>query len=370
MKKICFFAGDITRCGGTERAAVTLANALAKNGFEVGIVSLTECGQGGPADLLKDNVAQESLFRRPVRMLFGFAPSVWRLKNYLKRTRPDILIGVDIIQTLTALPAIRLAGLKHSCRYLAWEHFHYGVDLGCRARRISRKIAATHADAVVVLTETDRKQYLAAEPDTPVVCIPNMIPNLNETAEKTENVPDAPFILSVGRIVPQKGFDFIPAIAQQILPARPGWKWIILGAGPDREKIEADLSSRGLADRVIFAGTADPLPYYRTASILAMPSRFEGFPMTLLEAMRQGLPAVAFDCKCGPADMIADGQNGFLVPCGNTALMAEKLAFLMDHPAKREAMSATAKQLIARFEPACILPRWEELFRSMPEERK
>ena len=93
-----------------------------------------------------------------------------------------------------------------------------------------------------------------------------------------------------------------------------------------------------------------------------MTSRREGLPMVLLEAMAIGLPAVAYDCPTGPRDLIADGVDGYVVPDGDEAALAARLAALMDDPEARRRMGEAARAKAAEYDVARIAERWEALF--------
>jgi glycosyltransferase involved in cell wall biosynthesis len=98
------------------------------------------------------------------------------------------------------------------------------------------------------------------------------------------------------------------------------------------------------------------------ASIFAMSSRKEGFPMVLLEAMSVGLPVVAYDCPTGPSDIVSEDVDGYVVPDGRTRLMAEALGRLMEDDDRRRRFGEGALEKVKRYDLAAIAGRWEELF--------
>ena len=103
------------------------------------------------------------------------------------------------------------------------------------------------------------------------------------------------------------------------------------------------------------------------ASILASSSRYEGLPMVLLEAQSFGLPIVAFQCKCGPKDIVSDGINGYLVTEGDIAGMTQRLETLMKNETLRKRMGLKAKESASRFNEETIMKKWMYTFQTLKE---
>ena len=101
---------------------------------------------------------------------------------------------------------------------------------------------------------------------------------------------------------------------------------------------------------------------YRGVSVVAMSSRYEGLPMILLEAQAYGLPIVSFACKFGPADVVTDGSDGFLVPEGDIEALAQRLATVMEDDALRQRMGEAARKSSERYEEEGVMKKWETLF--------
>lgn len=358
MKTICFFTGDITRCGGTERAAVSLANALAERGtYRVLILSLWETARQ-PFFPLNAGVERHALFRTSGSLKLRGLAVFLRLRRFLKREKADAVIDADVILSLFSLPAAKSAG----CACISWEHFPKDENLGCLFRDTARSLAAKYARAVVVLSERDRQLYLAdGRTRTRVAAIPNMVP---EPPEETGfSGGPGPFLLSAGRLAPEKGFHRIPAIADTFLRTHEAWRWIILGEGPERSRIEEQIRAFHLEGRILLPGRTDPYPYYRRAAVFVMTSKFEGFPMTLLEAMSQGVPAVVYDSPGGSAEIA--GNGGCLAAPGDEAGMLREITRLADDPGLRAERSEAAKEAVRGFSKASVTDRWTELFREI-----
>ncbi len=161
---------------------------------------------------------------------------------------------------------------------------------------------------------------------------------------------DAKVIAGVGRLNPQKNFSLFLDIAAALAPRFPELRFLLAGEGPEESMLREKARTLGLADRIVFAGyVADTRQVYAAADILLMPSRFEGLPMTLLEAMAMGLPVVASKLD-GIAEVIEDGREGFLIESNDTHGFVERTASLLENPAKSSEVAANARAKIeARF---------------------
>jgi glycosyltransferase involved in cell wall biosynthesis len=169
-------------------------------------------------------------------------------------------------------------------------------------------------------------------------------------------------LLGLGRLAPEKGFDLLVRAFALVARSHPDWTLEILGEGKERTRLEALAGALGVRDRVSMPGSVvHPLPRLAAAHAFALPSRYEGFPNALLEAMACGLPVVAFDCQSGPREIIVHGQDGLLVRPGDTAEMALALDRLLGNAAERVRLGRNATEVTVRFAPETVLQRWSAL---------
>jgi glycosyltransferase involved in cell wall biosynthesis len=150
----------------------------------------------------------------------------------------------------------------------------------------------------------------------------------------------------------------------------PGWQLRIYGRGSLHGELTALIGRLGLTGRARLMGFSADLPQQlATGSVFAMSSRFEGFPMVLLEAMGCGLPPVSFDCPTGPGDIISSGRDGLLVPPRDVAALAAALEKMITDPALRRSAGLAAHRTVQQYSADRISQRWEDLFAELAAAR-
>ncbi|MFQ2917729.1 glycosyltransferase family 4 protein [Aeromonas allosaccharophila] len=324
MKRICFFIGDLNNSGGTERVSSVIASELQRRGYQVHMLSL-QCGNK-PFFELADGIHVSQLFTTVGRGMLRLPLAIVKLRHYLKQHQIDILIDVESMLALYALPAV--VGLK--VRHICWEHFNYNVDLGKASRRLARRLAACFADDIVTLTERDKSLWLAN-----TTCKANItaIPNPVTISLPTEiNPHKKKLFLAVGRLTYQKGFDLLLQAWAQVAPLHPDWRLRIVGDGEDKamlEKLRRDLNIEASTELV--PKTNNIAAHYQDAAFFVMSSRFEGLPLVLIEAQAYGVPIVSFDCDTGPAGIIKHGETGWLCATGDVSELSEKIRNSLRH---------------------------------------
>ena len=252
-------------------------------------------------------------------------------------------------------------------KLVAWEHFNFYETMGTKIRMPIRRRFTRKADAVVTLTREDKKYYTRAfrgktrivQIYNPIV-IPEKPPEYN-IYSKT--------IISVGRLARQKGFDFLIETAELVFAKHPDWEWLILGEGDQRQHLEAMLTKKRLDNVRLVGKVGNVEDYLSDAAIFVMTSRYEGFPLALVEAKAIGLPAVSFDCRTGPSELIEDGVNGFLIDCFDVEQMAERICELIEDRQKRLAFSKRALDNAEKMNYEMVTAQWKSLLESLLTQR-
>lgn len=352
--RICILEGDMSRCGGTERMAAWLANALCPT-HEVHMLSL-RLEKGNVFYSLQPKVTHEAVPPSPGKL--GILKQIRWIHNYLKSNQIDRVVNVDMGMGFYGI----LAAKGTSARVITWEHGNYYNNWGSRLFPHLRRYAAKKSDAVVLLTEKDRQNYHQnIKNHAPITVIGNPAVRHDHPYNLSSRT-----ILSVGHLLENKGYHRVVEIGKKILPARPDWKWVICGEGPERARLETAIREAGLEAQILLPGlTRDMDAQYQAAAIQVLTSDMEGLPMTLLEGKGWGLPLIAFDIMTGPSDIIANGVNGYLIEPFDLDAMADKLAALMDDVHLREKMSHVSVNGLEQYASEAITQQWQRLLKEI-----
>jgi glycosyltransferase involved in cell wall biosynthesis len=168
---------------------------------------------------------------------------------------------------------------------------------------------------------------------------------------------DTPLVGSIGRLVPQKGFSYLLRAMKQVCSRYPGAQCLIVGDGPLRAALEKECRDLGIASHVRFLG-AQPAPWTALANcdVIALPSIFEGLPLTLLEALTVGMPVVATQTG-GATEVVMHGRNGLLAPIRDAFALAQTLDRLLGDPQLREKFRAAGPPSVADYDLAPVTAR-------------
>jgi GalNAc-alpha-(1->4)-GalNAc-alpha-(1->3)-diNAcBac-PP-undecaprenol alpha-1,4-N-acetyl-D-galactosaminyltransferase len=169
-------------------------------------------------------------------------------------------------------------------------------------------------------------------------------------------------VLSVGRMSREKGFDLFLRAFALCAQRHEQWDLRIVGDGPERCWLSTLAEDLHISHRTHVDGpTRSPFTALQEADLFILPSRREGFPNVLLEAMACGLPVISFDCPSGPSEIISHGQNGLLVPAGDVQGLAAAMDRLMSSDSQRRQLAVNAVEVADRYRPERIFGMWDSL---------
>ncbi|MCU4566595.1 glycosyltransferase family 4 protein [Acinetobacter radioresistens] len=358
MKKICFLIGNLSSSGGTERVTTLIANNLVEySKYEISILSLVD-GKNPFFDL-NPGISIFSLNEKKISFKSNFLSTVWKIRKFLQEYEINTLIVVDTIACIFTIPALFGLKVKHIC----WEHFNFNNNNGIKLRDFSRKLAVKYCDHIITLTEKDKSVWLnnLKNINAQVTAIANPCPFSIQNHIKEKNTK---IVLAVGRLTHVKGFDILLEAWVQVNKAMPEWKLKIVGDGEDKLILSEFIKYNQLTASVELVGKTDNVSkYYKEAEIFCLSSRYEGFPMVLLETLAFGLPVISFDCETGPAEILAD-TDSILIPQDNINLFASSLINLMKNEEKRGLINPKSKEKAKLYQPQFIIQQWIKLLDS------
>jgi len=326
IERLALFLPDL-RGGGAERVIITLANHYAGRTQ----VDLVLCRASGA--LLHERASEVSIIDLGARSEYY---SLLPLANYLKRTRPNVLLSTLNVSSFAAVAAVKLSGvptrnviriantISHERRGWVKKKIEQALVKGLFPQA-SRLIAVSQGVAA------DFARYAGIPADRIQVIYNPVIAQtlLDQAAEPVDhpwfNPPDLPVLLAVGRLTEQKNYPLLIKAFAALQPDIPS-RLLILGEGELRPALTRLAGALGIADRVDLPGYApNPFAFMQKADCFVLSSDYEGLPNALIQAMACGCPVVSTDCPSGPREILRDGEYGHLTPVGDAAGLMDAL---------------------------------------------
>ncbi len=366
--------------GGAERTSLNLQDSLRRQGQFVRLGLLEARGEYLARVDANDYVLPQNRLLRavadrcppdsPQRALI----QVPLLMGMLRREKPDVVMSSMADVTLPLAFAFALMPWRRrATRWIAREGNHTRVVMerafpDPRLRRIVDKLirwSYRSADACLAISEGVARG-LVENYDVDRSCL-QVIPNpvdLDALREGANEPPPAGlpgrFIVGVGRLDHQKGFDLLLEAFAKIEDPELGL--VLVGRGPERDALKAKAENLGLGDRVHFPGFVEhPSAIVSRAELFCLSSRWEGFGHVIVEAMAVGCPVVVTDCEFGPAEIVESGESGLLVPPEDVDALAEALARLLANRGEAQRLAECARKRAENFGSNRIAARYWEL---------
>jgi len=346
--------------GGAERVISNLVNLYLDRGIDTTLVTL-DSPERNVAYSISPHVKQVNLYvsdrRSVVAKIITPIRRLFRLRQYIKRKRPSVVLS---FMTLTNILAI-VACIGLDVRRVVSERTNPARFSYSRMVDLLRKLTYRFANIVVVQTPEIVAWFQGRMKGTF-----HVIPNFISQEKIKTGLLRQPIIIAVGRLGPEKGFDVLINAFALLVDRFPEWRLEILGEGLQRSLLQSLINQHGLGNKVTLPGfVSNPGRYLSTAAIYVQPSRFEGFPNALLEAMANGAAVVA-SYEAGDM-LIQDGVNGLLVPADDIRQLSDALERLMKDPLLRDTLGGRALAVRETFSQARVIPLWDEaLFPGYP----
>lgn len=372
--RIAYVVFNLDGMGGTSRSAITQANALAGD-HDVRLVSITRSADRPHyaidpritvdylADAREDVLAEDDAARALSERESVLVPPRWdgQFSALTDVAMSAALPGLDADVVVTVTPALLAAvtQLVPDRAVLVHQEHRSSSD---RTSGLEPLLAfAPRADVVAMLTESTadwlRDQLGDLTPE--VVVMPNPLP-LGFTPRSRL---DGRLIVSAGRLAVEKQFTKLALAFGEIADQLPGWRLRIFGDGAQRNELRRQARKLGLYDRLELPGsTTDMAGEWAKASIAALTSRAEGFPLVLQEAMAAGVPVASFDCPSGPREIVEHDVNGLLVAPDSVAGMASALLRLATDDELRARLGAGALHSSRQYDARALAEQWVGIF--------
>ncbi len=353
------------RAGGAERVASLLCNFWVERGFPVAILTFEAPGADAVCALDARVVLRQldllNQSRNPLSIVATNRRRLQRLRAALQAFKPDVVVAFTTEANVVALWAAAGLGIPV---VVSERNQPDRPGLG-PVRRAIRRLSYPRAATIVVQTEAiaawARRRFRV-----PVEILPNPVrlAKGTEASEPRRGLPKK--LIAVGRLVRQKGFDILIAAFAKIAGRHPDWVLAIYGEGGERARLEAQIGACGLSERILLEGVSKQIEgVYAGADLFVLPSRFEGYPNALIEALAAGCPVVATDCPGATAEILGRGRFGMLVPPEDADALAAALDHMMSDAALRARYAAQAREAVSELDVATVGGRWLNLLASL-----
>lgn len=349
------------KSGGIARVTSILANKFAESDdMNIFLISYVD-EKGQELYCLSPKIGRLFLFDKSVSMkrAIFFKKAVTKLRKMLNENNIDTLVCCDAI----FFPLGVLACKKTTTKCFCWEHTSPLVFSDHKYQNFCRKFALKRCDKFITLTQFAKQFYLENFPSSknkieqiynPIdpKCIKSNLYNVQSKK-----------IISVGRLSYPKNFERLISICQNLLSEYPDWSLDIYGEGELREELQKQINNSCSKSQITLKGQINNLySVYKDYSFCVMTSRYEGFPMSLIEAAANKLPIISFDIKTGPNEIIQNGINGFLIDPDSDLNMKNAITTLITDNDMRDKMSYNSFELIQKFTIDKIAEEWKDLF--------
>jgi glycosyltransferase involved in cell wall biosynthesis len=347
---VMFVVPDL-RVGGAERHVTTLLPRMDPHRFSTSVVCIGE--EGDLFSALPAAGIEACALKLPKRKALR---ALRELVRIMRRTQPDVVVVRGYNAEVLGRVAARITGVEHS---IVWVHNIGDVAVRDGVRVVADRMLTRWTSAYFGVAEAQRA-YMVDElgyPDEKIRIIHNGVDPLlfNTKTDRTvlaefDIADDAPVVGILAALRPEKDHETLLRAARLVIDDLPSARFLIIGDGPTRQRLETLANELGIRSHMRFAGARDDVDrLLRAIDVFTLSSHtVECFPMALLEAMASARPAVCTSVG-GVPEMIDDGASGYLVPPKDPVQLADRLVRLLSHPeaARRMGMAGRARIEVA-----------------------
>lgn len=345
--------------GGAQRVGATLCNTWANTGCEVHLIdfqaSVAPSFYRLKSEVRHHHLSLPGLLPSRVRTIANNFQRIRALRDTLQEISPDAVISFMPDANVIAL----LASIRQPWPVIVSERVHPAHNELGVSRSLARRLLYPFADAIIVQT-ADIARYIEMKWSFCCAVLPNPIDLDEFRPGSTRSGGILPKrIVAVGRLERQKGFDVLISAFTRVAGGNPSWDLFIFGEGPLGADLRLQAQGSGFSDRIHLLGTTGTISEeLRKADIYIHPSRFEGSPNVVIEALACGCPVIATDSPGGTRELLADGVYGRLVPVDDINALADAIAALMADENGRCTMARRAPQAVYHLAADKISSEW------------
>jgi len=355
-KKIFFYLGSLAR-GGAERVVVNLAEYLKQAGYTVTIATPIQAEveynvPNGVNRILVD-LTEEELTKSRIKNLFL---RIQKLRNIWKKEKPDLIVSFAKKNNFMAIVSAKGLKIPVIAGIVSAAFREYPKELKWIAN-----ILFPMASGVIAQTP-EQRDYFCKRARKKMTILPNaMNPDFVGAVYEGRREDR---IVAVGRVDENKNHVMLVKAFAKLADKYPEVTVEIFGDGPARETVEKQIEESKMTGRVIMAGhQTDIKSKIQKARIFVLPSKVEGVPNAMIEAMALGLVPVSTDFGGGGAHvLIKDGVDGFMVPVDDVDMMAEKIDAILSNPEMEARMRENAVKIQDRLKPERVNKQWQDYF--------
>ena len=350
------FVNDQYERGGAGRVAAILANQLYEKGYDITLVH--DYTNWNVTYFINEKIPKKAIITKSIGTGQLAKISKWykcirTIRKYIREDNPDIIIATQAMMFLCCY----IANINLNIPIIAADHTSFTRRINPIIDFVRYRLYSKSA-GLSILTEKDSKILGEKYPQKQVIYNPISFHLLEKPLIRKKRV------LCVGRLEVWeiKGFDIIIKIWSKLADKYPDWTLEIAGTGDEDSKLHLEkmIKDYNLSSCVLL-GHVDNMKYlYETSEIFALPSRIEGFPMVLMEALSQGCSCVAFEVGGATYEMLDKGA-GIVIQDGDEESFKDALEYLMKSPQKRKLYANNAVKCVHKFSVENFVNSWESL---------